>query len=312
LNASLFTFVVFAWGLTWYAIKLELGPVPTETSIFWRFLVAAAIMWIGLALVGRLERVPLRAHVWFAALGVALFFGNFLFFYNAERFIASGVVSVVFATASAFNVFNQWLFNGARPSARTALGALIGVAGVAFLFADQLAATAAGGGGSALGLLLSIGGTYCFSLGNLASRPAAEAAGDLPNAIARAMTWGTAMLAVVVAARGLSFAPSTEPVYVGALLYLAAVGSALAFLAYLALVARIGPERAAYTTVLSPVIALAVSWMLEGYQWSPWALVGAPLILIGNVVIFLPKFGRDMVQRRPSSLQAEAAPGEQE
>ena len=196
-----------------------------------------------------------------------------------------------------------------RPSARTVLGALIGVAGVAFLFADQLAATAAGGG-SALGLLLSIGGTYCFSLGNLASRPAAEAAGDLPNAIARAMTWGAAMLAVVVAARGLSFAPSSEPVYVGALLYLAAVGSALGFLAYLALVARIGPERAAYTTVLSPVIALAISWLLEGYQWSPWALIGAPLILVGNVVIFLPKFGRDMVRRRPSSLQAEAAPGE--
>ncbi len=309
MNASLFTLVVFAWGLTWYAMKLELGPVPTETSIFWRFLVASAIMWIGLALAGRLKRVPLRAHVWFAALGVVLFFANFLFFYNAERFIASGVVSVVFATASSFNVFNQWLFNRVRPSARTVLGALIGVAGVAFLFADQLAATAAGGG-SALGLLLSIGGTYCFSLGNLASRPAAVAAGDLPNAIARAMTWGAAMLAVVVAARGLSFAPSSEPVYVGALLYLAAVGSALGFLAYLALVARIGPERAAYATVLSPVIALAISWLLEGYQWSPWALIGAPLILVGNVVIFLPEFGRDMVRRRQSSLQAEAAPGE--
>jgi drug/metabolite transporter (DMT)-like permease len=309
LNASLFTLVVFVWGLTWYAIKLELGPVPTETSIFWRFLVASALVWIGLAVAGRLKRVPLRAHLWFAALGVALFSGNFLFFYNAERFIASGVVSVVFAMASAFNVFNQWLFNRVQPTARTVLGALIGAAGVAFLFADQLAATAAGGG-SALGLLLSIGGTYCFSLGNLASRPAAEAAGDLPNAIARAMTWGTAMLAAVVAARGLSFAPSTEPVYVGALLYLAAIGSAIGFLAYLALVARIGPERAAYTTVLSPVIALAISWLLEGYQWSPWALIGVPLILVGNLVIFLPKFGRGMVRNRFSSLQAETAPGE--
>jgi drug/metabolite transporter (DMT)-like permease len=309
LNASLFTAVVFVWGLTWYAIKLQLGPIPPETSIFWRFLIASAIMWLGLALAGRLRRVPLRAHLWFAALGAVLFSGNFLFFYNAERFIASGVVSVVFAMASAFNVFNQWLFNGVRPAARTVLGALIGVAGVAFLFADQLAATAASGG-SALGLLLSIGGAYCFSLGNLASRPAAAAAGDLPNAIARAMTWGAAMLACVVAARGLSFAPSTAPVYLGALIYLAAIGSALAFLAYLALVARIGPERAAYTTILSPVIALAISWLLEGYQWSPWALIGAPLILIGNVVIFLPKFGRAMLRSRHSSLQADAAPGE--
>jgi drug/metabolite transporter (DMT)-like permease len=309
LNATLFTLVVFVWGLTWYAIRLQLGPAPAETSIFWRFVVAAAIMWIGLAVAGRLKRVPLRAHLWFAALGAALFSCNFLFLYNAERFIASGVVSVVFAMASAFNVFNQWLFNGVRPSARTVLGALIGVAGVAFLFADQLAATAVGGG-SALGLLLSLGGSYCFSLGNLASRPAAKAAGDLPNAIARGMTWGAALLAVVVAARGLSFAPSSDPAYVGALLYLAAIGSALAFLAYLALVARIGPERAAYTTVLSPVIALAVSSLLEGYHGSPWALIGAPMILAGNVVIFLPKFNRVMVRNWLESLRTRASPGD--
>ena len=309
MNALLFTVVVVVWGLTWYAMRLELGPVPPETSIFWRFLVASAIMWIGLAAAGRLKRAPLSAHLWFAALGAVLFCGNFLFFYNSERFVASGVVSVVFATATAFNVVNQGLFNRVRPSARTVAGALIGVAGVACLFADQLRATAVASG-STLGLALAIGGTYCFSLGNLASRPAAAAAGDLPNAVARAMTWGTAMLALVVVARGLSFAPSTDPVYLGALVYLAAAGSALGFLAYLALVARIGPERAAYATVLSPVIALAVSWLLENYQWSRWALIGAPLILIGDVVIFLPTFGRAMVRRRRSSLQTSSAPGE--
>jgi drug/metabolite transporter (DMT)-like permease len=167
------------------------------------------------------------------------------------------------------------------------VGALIGVAGVALLFADQLAKTSVGAG-SALGLALALGGTYCFSLGNLASRPAAEAAGDLPNAIARAMSWGAAVLALVVLARGLSLRPSSDPVYLGALLYLSVFGSAAGFLAYLMLVARIGPERAAYTTVLSPAIALAISSLLEGYRWSAWALIGAPLILIGDVVIFAP------------------------
>jgi drug/metabolite transporter (DMT)-like permease len=90
----------------------------------------------------------------------------------------------------------------------------------------------------------------------------------------------------------------------------ASLFAVVVFVAYLALVARIGPERAAYTTILTPVIAPAVSWLLEGYQWSHRALIGVPLILVGNVVIFLPKFGRDMVRRQPSSLQAEAAPGE--
>jgi drug/metabolite transporter (DMT)-like permease len=296
LNTPLYAFVVVVWGLTWFAIRLQLGATPAETSIFWRFLISAAVMWLGLAVTGRLRRVPLRSHLWFAALGFALFSANFLFFYNAEKFVASGVVSVVFAMAAAFNVFNQWLFRGKQPALRTVVGALFGAVGVAFLFADQLAPTSAGGG-SALGLALALGGTYCFSLGNLASRPAARAAGDLPDAIARAMTWGTAFLAVVVLARGLSFKPSTDPVYVGALLYLAVIGSAAGFLAYLALVARVGPERAAYTTVLSPVIALGVSSLFEGYHWSPWALIGAPLILIGDVVIFFPGFGRGILSR---------------
>ena len=237
-----------------------------------------------------------------------LFSCNFLFFYNAETFVVSGVVSVVFATAAAFNVFNQWLFRGERPELGTIVGATLGVVGVALLFADQLARTRASAG-SALGLALALGGTYCFSLGNLAARPAAEIAGDLPNAIARAMTWGPPFLALVVLARGLSFAPSRDPAYVGALLYLSVFGSAAGFLAYLALVARIGPERAAYTTVLSPVIALAISSLFEGYRLSAWALIGAPLILIGDVVIFAPGLARRILSRRPTRL-AGLPPGE--
>ena len=264
MNALLFSFVVVIWGLTWYAIKLQLGATPAEVSIFWRFFLSATIFWAGLAATGRLRRAPLRGHVWFAALGLVLFSGNFLCFYNAERFVASGVVSVVFAMASAFNVANQWLLRGFRPTPRVVVGALIGALGVACLFADQLAATA-GASQATLGLGLALAGTYCFSLGNLASQPATRAAADLPNAIARAMSWGAAFLAATVAARGLSFAPTMSGAYVGALLYLSAIGSVLGFLAYLGLVSRIGPERAAYTTVLSPVIALAMSSLLEGY-----------------------------------------------
>ena len=285
MNALLFGFVVVVWGLTWFAIKLQLGTTPPEVSIFWRFFLSALILWVGLAATGRLRVSPWRGHIWFAALGAALFCLNFLCFYNAEGFVASGVVSVVFSMASAFNVGNQWIFRGVRPTLRVVVGGVIGALGVACLFADQLAA-AATGGRAAIGVALALAGAYCFSLGNLASLPATRAAGDLPNAIARAMSWGSAFLALEVAARGLSFAPSMQPVYLGALIYLAAFGSVLGFLAYLALVSRIGPERAAYTTVLSPVIALALSWALEGYHWTQWAVLGAPLILIGNVVIF--------------------------
>lgn len=282
MNFLLFVFVVFAWGLTWYGIRLELGPTPAETSIFWRFLLAAAMMWAGLAATGRWRLAPMRGHRWFALLGALLFCCNFLCFYNAEKFVPSGVVAVVFSIASGFNVLNQWLWRGVRPTVRTVSGAGLGAAGVACLFADQIGA----GTATPWGLVLALAGTLCFSLGNLVSLSATRAAGDLANSLARAMTWGTAFLALVVVARGAPFWPTWTPSYAGGLVYLAAIGSVAGFLAYLALVARVGPERAAYSTVLSPVIALAVSSWLEGFAWSPWTVLGAPLILIGNVVMF--------------------------
>ena len=288
MNPLLFAFVVVAWGLTWYGIKLELGATPPETSIFWRFALAAALMWVGLAAVGRLKRAPLGGQIWFFTLGLLIFSGNFLCFYNAERFVPSGVVAVVFSVASGFNVFNQWLFRGVKPSARAVAGAALGALGVGALFADQLAASAENSA-APWGVALALGGTYCFSLGNLASKPATLAAGDLFNSVARAMTWGAIIIAATVFARNLTFAPALTAPYVAGLIYLVAIGSVGGFLAYLALVARIGPERAAYTTVLSPVIALALSSWLEGYQWSRWALIGAPLILIGNFVMFAPR-----------------------
>jgi len=80
--------------------------------------------------------------------------------------------------------------------------------------------------------------------------------------------------------------PSTR--YVGALLYLAIPGSVIGFTAYLLLVGRIGPDRAAYSTVLFPIVALTISTIYEGYHWTPTALAGLALVLAGNLLAFLP------------------------
>ncbi|TNY03362.1 EamA family transporter, partial [Escherichia coli] len=74
--------------------------------------------------------------------------------------------------------------------------------------------------------------------------------------------------------------------YVGALVYLAIPGSVIGFTAYLTLVGRLGPERAAYSTVLFPVVALNVSAWAEGYRWTAPALAGLLLVMAGNVLVF--------------------------
>ena len=71
-----------------------------------------------------------------------------------------------------------------------------------------------------------------------------------------------------------------------ALVYLAVVASVIGFTTYLMLVARIGSSRAAYATVLFPVIALTISTVAEGYRWHWTGFVGLALALAGNLVLF--------------------------
>jgi len=286
-TAILFIIVVLAWGLSWYGIHLQLGPVPADTSIFLRFFLGTIMLWLWLWLTKRWQPVSWRQHRWFAALGMCLFCVNFQCFYAAEAYIPSGIVSVVFSLATVFNAGNQWLYHGIRPAPRVVAGAALGTCGVGLLFADQLQLQ---GTQTALGIALALAGTYCFSLGNLVSRRITAEGITLPNAVARAMAWGTLVLAGGVVLRGHGFAPEWSAQYLGALLYLSVIASVVAFLAYLSVVARIGPERAAYVTVISPIIALTLSTVLEGYAWSLYAMLGLPLILAGNVVIFLPSY----------------------
>lgn len=287
-TALLFATIGLLWGFTWFAIKLQLGVVPMTVSICLRFVVAALALWLGLAVTGRLRRVRPAQHLGFAGLGLCLFGLNFLLIYQASRYVPSGVVSVLFTTATLFNAFNQWLFQGKRPAGRVVAGAVLGTAGIALLFAPEVAQLRADDG-TPLGIAMALGGTYVFSLGNLISQRTRAGGTDLPNAVVRGMTWGAAFLALAALASGQSLA--ALPLWPGwtyalSLLYLAIPGSVAGFLVYLSLVGRVGADRAAYATVLFPLVALAVSTWLEGYVWTPAALIGLPLILLGNLVIF--------------------------
>ncbi|MGV7214980.1 DMT family transporter [Bradyrhizobium sp. UFLA05-112] len=286
MTALLFITVVLAWGFTWFAIKLQLGIVAPEISILWRFALATALMWAGLAATGRLQRVDLQQHGWFAAMGICLFCVNYILTYAAIGHVASGVASVIFTTVTIFNPLNQWLFRGERPSRRILSAGLLGMVGIILLFGEAFAGVAVDAG-TALGVALQLAAALVFSLGNFASLRATANGTNLPNAVARAMTWGTVFLALFCLAQGAAFVIDPSPTYLLSLLYLAVIGTIAAFLAYLSLVARLGADRAAYVTVLYPVVALAVSSAFEAYPWSPWSITGLALVGLGNVVLFV-------------------------
>lgn len=100
------------------------------------------------------------------------------------------------------------------------------------------------------------------------------------------MVYGALMLGTFCVVSGVPFGMEWNLRYIGSLLYLVVPGSVIAFTAYLTLVGRMGPERAAYCTVLFPLVALNVSAVAEGYQWTAPALLGLVAVMAGNVLVF--------------------------
>jgi drug/metabolite transporter (DMT)-like permease len=285
MTSSLYALTVAIWGSTWIALKMQLGVVPIPWSIAYRFALAAVVLFAWLALRGKL-RLPRREVRWMvAAQGLFLFCINFICFLNASRTIASGLVAVVFSTATLWNAL------GARLVFRRALtpaivgGGALGLAGLLLMFWSELARHGASAG-TVQGLAFALAGTLCFSSGNLLSARM-QALGETPVLTnAWGMLGGAAVLALGCALAGVAPAFDASARYVGAWLYLAIPGSVVGFTAYLMLVGRLGPERAAYCTVLFPLVALAISSLVEDYRWTPPALAGLALVMTGNVLVF--------------------------
>jgi drug/metabolite transporter (DMT)-like permease len=285
MNLFLYVLTVLIWGTTWIALKLQLGIVPIPWSIAYRFALAAAVLFAWLAITGRLKRPDARAMKLVAAQGVCLFCLNFICFLHASRFIPSGLVAVLFSTATVWNAFNARVFLGRPLAPRVLAGSALGMLGLAALFWPELTRHDASPD-TLTGLALGLAGTLCFSAGNMLSTRL-QALGHAPVVTnAWGMLIGASVLALGCGVAGVGSAFDPSPTYVGALLYLAIPGSVIGFTAYLTLVGRLGPERAAYSTVLFPVVALNVSAWVEGYQWTAPALLGLVLVMAGNVIVF--------------------------
>ena len=293
MTALLFTVNVLVWGLSWIAIKLHLHAAPVMVSLCYRFAMAALVLALVLAVTGRLKPMARHHQPWLVLLGLGLFGGNYLLVYMGSAHVVSGIVAVLFSSATLFNPVNAWIFFGQRPQPRVVLGAALGLAGIATLFRHDLMAMDLTGG-PLLGAGLVLAGTVIFSLGNMVSLRTTRAGIDLPNAVLWAMGYGAAVQAALAAALGLDFRFLVTPVTLGSLVYLAVPGTIVGFLTYLSLVERVGAGRAAYVTVLYPVLALVVSVFVEGYAWTLESTVGLALVMGGNIVIFgrLPRRGK--------------------
>jgi drug/metabolite transporter (DMT)-like permease len=282
---SLFQFatVVLIWGTTWIVIKSQLGLVDPSWSVTYRFAIGGLALLAWCAVRGEPLRFPRQSLGFLLLFATLQFVMNFNFVYRAELHIPSGFLAIAFALLMIPNALLARLFLNRRITPRFVCGAALGVAGVGLLFAQQLAMPASREA-TILGLSLTAAGVLSASCANvMQATPAAQRYPALPG-LAWAMLLGAGLNALL--AWGITGAPQWDPrpVYLAGVLYLGILASALAFALYFDLLRAIGPAEAAWTGVPIPILAMTISTLAEGYRWTPMAVAGGMIALVGLVV----------------------------
>ncbi|MBU6266436.1 MAG: EamA family transporter [Sphingomonadales bacterium] len=280
---SAFILVTLIWGSTWFVIRDQLAHVPAAWNVAWRFLLASLGM-VALAKVrGDSLRLPAGGQRLAFLVGLTQFCGNYEFVYQAERHLTSGVVAVIIALLLVPNALFSALFLGTKLTRRFLAGSAVAIAGIALLLAHE-AQIAPAGNAVLLGVALSVAAMLSASIANvLQAGDVARRTGGVPL-MAWSMIWGALIDTAYALATAGPPVIDPRPAWFLGTAYLAIVGSVVTFPLYFLLIRRMGAGPAAYNSVATPVIAMALSTLFEGYVWGTLAIAGSLLALTGMVI----------------------------
>jgi len=283
-NLLLYITTILIWGSSWLAIKLQLGYVDPMVSVAYRFILASGISWIYCSYSGRLMRFGLRDHLLMLLQGVSLFSLNYLLFYISEITLTSGLAAIIFSSLVVMNMLNGIIFLKNPFEMRMGVGTFLGLSGIFLVFWPEINDFEMGYE-NLKAAAIAVLATFLASLGNIASAGNQRNGIPVIEANTYGMTYGAIIMLMLSFLSGKEFNIEISVTYLGSLIFLSFFASVIAFLSYLTLLGRIGVERAAYTTLLFPLVALIISTVYEGYSWSAYAGLGVALILIGNLLI---------------------------
>lgn len=283
-----FVIVTLIWGSTWFVIRDGLGEVPASWSVTYRFIIAslgmaALLLWRG-------ESFKLDKQGWMLAtlIGFTQFVINYNFVYQAEHYITSGLVAVVFALLIIPNALLSKFVVKTTLSPAFLLGGAIAIAGVGLLLVHeyQEAAAAGGIGGSAVikGIGFTLVAVFAASLSNVVQQFDSARRQNVFALVGWSMAIGAVMDGLFAL---VTSGPPPLPAdfrYWAGVSYLALAGSTLTFPLYYMVIRAVGAGQAAWSSVLIPVVAMLISTLLEGYVWTPIAITGSLLVGVGLVL----------------------------
>ena len=275
------------WGSTWLFIKLGLADLPPITFAGIRFVIACTILF---SLI-RIRRIPLprarRDWILLAVSGILSFGFNYGLVFWGEQYITSGLAALLQATLPAFGlVFAHFHLPAERLSWTRIFGVVLGVCGVGVVFSNQLTVSGARALAGCVALILSaMFAAYSNVLVKAYGKhlnPAVLSAGQ--------MFFGLLLLlGVGIPLEGNPFRFHWTPVAVLAMLYLAIVGSVIAFLFYYWLVLNMDVTKSMLIALVTPVVAVLLGMLVldEEFGWRTFA--GGAMIMLGIGFIVIRK-----------------------
>jgi len=297
------------WGGAFFFAGAAVREVPPLTTALARVSLAAAMLWLWLAAVGRRPPIHAAALKAYAGMGLLNNAVPFALFFWAQTVIPSGLAAILNATTPLFAMAVAHLaLRDERLSAPKLLGAGLGLLGVAVLLGPKLAE---GRTVAALGVAACLAAALAYGLASVFGRrfrdlgiaPAQAACGQLlgaslwliPAALLAERPWNGA-------------APSLQAI--GAIVMLAGLSTAIAYLIYFRLIAERGAVNAALVTLLIPPSAIALGALFLNERLAPAQFGGFALIALGLLAIDgrLIRAARGALNRGAGSQRGPARP----
>jgi drug/metabolite transporter (DMT)-like permease len=285
---QLFVVAVAIWSTTWHAILYQIEHTTPEQGVALRFTLAGLLVLSVAAWRGERLRCNMQQHALLALQGAFMYSIAYFAVYHAERHVPTGLVAVGYSASPLVNGLGAWLLWRSPLSARFVAGGVLCIAGVALIFQPEFVRVT-DAGATELGAALTVGAVLLSAVGGLAASRNPKFGLPFWPALGWGMVWGGAVSTLVVLALSQPFTLPSAPTWWVSLAYLSVAGSVIAFACFLTLQQRVGVGAASSIGVMTPVLALVISALFEGYRPVALTWIGAALAVVGNVMILRPR-----------------------
>ena len=276
-SAALYALLCLIWGSTWLAIKIGLVGIPPVLSAGMRFTLSAALVGLVLAVRRRPLRLTRDDRICVLLLGLLVFWLDYAAIYWAETRISSGLTAILFSTMPLMTALLSSVWMRSEVLNRRKLAGIgVGIAGTALLFWPHERVEPS----QALGMVAALGATFCAAINLVAmKRYGAQSDPFVLNFLG--MSIGAACLVATSAALEPWTSVAWSRSNLLALSYLSVFGSLVAFSIYYHLIKVMDATIVSLTTLIFPVVALALGHIFLGEEVSATAVVGIATVLAG-------------------------------